>query len=182
MPRRGWNLPRRGHIMKGCDMDNPTPGDGGWYLDEYDGDRFWSHVNFRGGRPYEGDPLATATGECWLWRGISQEAYATFRIFGSSQPSHRLAYRDFGKRLAEDDKMDHLCRVHSCVNPAHLEAVTHEVNMQRGKPGQKTHCPSGHAYDDENTKVVMRAGNRIRYCKICTAASRHRSYLRRKAA
>ena len=52
-------------------------------------------------------------------------------------------------------ELDHLCRVRSCVNPEHLEPVTHKVNMQRGprlmREMTKTHCLRGHERTPENT-------------------------------
>ena len=52
--------------------------------------------------------------------------------------------------IPEGLQIDHLCRVHRCVNPWHLEAVTQQVNLLRGggmsvRNSQKTHCPAGHS-------------------------------------
>jgi hypothetical protein len=35
-------------------------------------------------------------------------------------------------------ELDHLCRVKACVNPDHLEPVTHAENMRRGKVAKLT--------------------------------------------
>ena len=51
--------------MKGVDMSDDT----GWWLDEYDGPKFWRNVNKNGGTAHLRDPLATAAGECWMWMG-----------------------------------------------------------------------------------------------------------------
>jgi DNA-binding XRE family transcriptional regulator len=34
--------------------------------------------------------------------------------------------------------LDHLCRQHRCVNPDHLEVVTTQVNIQRGRLAKLT--------------------------------------------
>jgi HNH endonuclease len=164
-----------------ADMTNPIPDGAEFFLDEYDAERFWAHVNFRGGTPYERDPLATAQGDCWIWTGTgvgSAGEYGRFKLFGEWHMAHRTAYKDFGRVLPDDLQIDHLCRIHPCVNPAHLEAVTQAVNMQRGINGNKTHCKHGHDYTAENT--AYRGG--VRWCLTCLRASRHRTYLRRRDA
>ena len=64
-------------------------------------------------------------------------------------------------------ELDHLCKVRHCVNPEHLESVAHAENVRRGNGGQnwaaKTHCPQGHPYDEENTRVI--SGRRV--CRTC---------------
>jgi hypothetical protein len=58
-------------------------------------------------------------------------------------------------------ELDHLCRNTSCVNPSHLEAVTHHENLSRSPlmggwettRKRPTRCPAGHDYDERNTRV-----------------------------
>ena len=51
---------------------------------------------------------------------------------GKLRSAHRTYYeRKFGP-IPEDLTLDHLCRVRSCVNPDHLEAVPLVVNVDRG--------------------------------------------------
>jgi hypothetical protein len=68
--------------------------------------------------------------------------------------------------------LDHLCRNRCCVNPAHLEPVTRKVNLGRSPlvgrgagtaQTAKTHCPQGHEYTPENTRIARGK----RYCKTC---------------
>jgi hypothetical protein len=163
-------------------MSNPTPDDAGWYLDEADAERFWASVNMHGGEAYRADPLATAEGECWLWTaGLNDAGYGRFRVFGDQRAAHRVAFKDFGKKLPDDLSADHLCRIHACVRPSHVEAVTHAVNMARGVTANKTHCKSGHEFTVENTNSTTRAGKTVRLCRACRKAWSDAACMRRKA-
>lgn len=160
-------------------MNTIVPDDAGWFLDEYDAERFWSRVNLHGGTAYEQDPLANAAGECWVWTGaINGGGYGWFRLFGRDAKPHRIAYRDFGNKLPDELEIDHLCRNKACVNPAHLEAVTHQENVSRGVAGNRTHCPHGHEYSPENTTVFVRNGREVRYCSTCLRESQRKSNIR----
>ncbi len=75
---------------------------------------------------------------CWLWRGaISSTGYGSFRKridrgIVKTVNSHTFAYQALVGEVPAGKELDHLCRVRACVNPAHLEAVTHRVNAVRG--------------------------------------------------
>ena len=108
---------------------------------------------------------------CWEWTGgWAGKRYGRLSFRGDDEYSHRLAYRAFVGRISDGLEIDHLCRVPLCVNPAHLEAVTHAENCRRGdqRAGnsnlRKTHCPLGHPYDSENTR---RKPNGWRVCRTC---------------
>lgn len=159
-------------------MTHPTPDAVGYFLDEYDFDRFWDCVNFRGGTDHEDDPLSTAKGECWTWRSKSG-GYARFLVYGRWHAAHRIALRDANVKVPDDMVVDHLCRNPPCVNPSHLEMVTHTENVRRGKAGQRTHCKHGHEFTEDN--LIWSRGGKTRQCRTCTLASRKRSYQRRKA-
>jgi hypothetical protein len=71
--------------------------------------------------------------------------------------------------VPEGLELDHLCRVRGCVNPKHLEPVTHRENLMRGESwsavnARKTHCPEGHPYDETNTYIDGKGRRRCREC------------------
>ncbi len=119
----------------------------------------------------------TEATECWLWLGTkNDQGYGMFK----HQRTHRLAYEMWNGPLIKGLEIDHLCRTHDCINPDHLEQVTHQVNCQRGQQGQyeaiRTYCPQGHPYDEENT-YIRRTG---RGCRACLRVQKLESYHRRK--
>lgn len=73
-----------------------------------------------------------------------------------------------GRIVPEGLELDHLCRNRWCINPTHLEPVTHAENVRRGEGGirerNRTRCPSGHLYEGAN--LIVRDGRR--YCRMCT--------------
>ena len=122
-------------------------------------DRFWEKVS---PEPNSG---------CWLWTAalFQNTGYALFNP-STKRPvaGHRFAYEYYRGNVPEGLELDHLCRVRCCVNPDHLEAVTHGENVRRSpihKERIKTHCSKGHAYDLDNTYVI--AGKRK--CRRCNA-------------
>lgn len=90
-------------------------------------DRFWRMV--RSAKP----------GECWEWVGSRRAGYgrmAVGRPAGLPRDTvitaHRIAYEMLIGPIPEGLVIDHLCRNKSCVNPAHLEAVSQRENVLRG--------------------------------------------------
>jgi len=169
-------------------MRNSIPPDAGWYLDEYDGPKFWDHVNFNGGTQYTEDPLSSLSstaGECWVWTGWKGGAetheYGRFNVFGAPVQANRLGLLEFGKKITADQVTDHLCRNTLCVRHDHLEAVTQKVNMSRGVRAMAIACRNGHEYTSENTIYKDIKGKSVRHCKACLDAGARRSYERSKA-
>jgi hypothetical protein len=82
-----------------------------------------------------------------------------------------------GLDIAPGLTVDHLCRNTRCVNPAHLEAVTNEVNIKRAAQS-RTHCSQGHKFTAESTYFRKdRPGHK--HCRTCDIA---RKRARREAA
>lgn len=110
---------------------------------------------------------------CWLWTAkLNRDGYGHFRLDGRRPGAHRVAYELFVGAIPEGLEIDHLCRVRHCVNPAHLEPVTHGVNVARGiavppvalAKARQTHCIHGHEFTAENTLVKP---NGTRGCRAC---------------
>ena len=120
---------------------------------------FWDKVN--------------KTESCWIWtasvfRGPIQPGYGKYNIKRKTHSAHKFLWEAIHGKVPIKMHLDHLCRVRNCVNPAHLEIVTHKENILRGLSpsafhAKKTHCINGHAFTDENT---YRYKNR-RQCKAC---------------
>ena len=119
---------------------------------------------------------------CWLWtKATTRGGYAVMRTGSKTdgtcqdQFAHIVSYRHFRGPIPIGLELDHTCRVTCCINPDHLEAVTHRTNVLRGKSptagnAQKTHCPNGHPYD-------LR-----RICSMCRCEAQKRRRIMTNAA
>lgn len=125
---------------------------------------------------------------CWMWTGsVDRGGYARIQMPGNVlESAHRMSFlaaKGYLPPLGCD--LDHLCRSRSCVNPDHLEPVTHRENILRGEGlaaenARKTHCKNGHALDSVNTYMERRKDRHVRKCKQCTLDSHKRSADRRR--
>lgn len=141
---------------------------------------------------------------CWEWTGRpAHNGYGRIGWQGRYIAAHRVMWQLLRGPIPDGLELDHLChnrdkscpggrtcRHRRCVNPDHLEPVTHRENMQRAPvtvlnelrgPGvadaaaanrAKTHCPKKHEYTEANT--LNYRGRR--YCRAC---SRDRTARRR---
>lgn len=114
---------------------------------------------------------------CWIFMGSLDYAGYGHICLGRCTPmAHRVSYEHFREPVPAGLELDHLCRVRCCVNPWHLEAVTHLENIHRGKAGAKqiarTHCAKGHPYEGTNLiiSIQTRNGRPRRRCRICENA------------
>ena len=132
-------------------------------------ERFWPKVN--------------KTDTCWLWTRALADGYGKFKVDGQVVSAHCYAYELLVGPVPEGLELDHMCHNEdltclggdscphrACCNPAHLIPSTRRENTLRSTltgPGinsRKTHCPAGHPYDEENTRVRKRGSRECRTC------------------
>ena len=114
----------------------------------------------------------------WLWTGAHQSrGYGSFAIAGKTYQAHRLAYETAYGPIPDGLTIDHLCRVPSCVNPEHLEAVSLAENNRSGAAAQWANgfCRMGHRIADVGLYETTRRDGRIRReCQECRRAAANR--------
>lgn len=113
---------------------------------------------------------------CHVWLGAkSVFGHGRITIEYQQYYAHRIAYKLKYGKLTDNLEIDHLCRNPACVNPNHLEEVTHKVNVERGEVGYhnraKTHCASGHLLSTGN---IYLSNKNQRVCKACLKISKIR--------
>lgn len=131
---------------------------------KYPSSGFWRRVCF--------------AGDCWEWYGPRDPlgyGRCTVTIEGTRQQlAHRVSYYFLVGELPEE--LDHLCRNPACVNPDHLEPVSHRDNTRRGYSphglaARQVQCVRGHPYDQQNTMYVRHGNGVQRVCRICRRES-----------
>lgn len=113
---------------------------------------------------------------CWEWTGgKSRTGYGHFYCgpSGPYQPArramaHRWSYEHHVGPIPDGFETHHLCGNRRCVNPAHVQPMPYSEHCrQPGHCGVMrahiTHCPKGHEYTAENTRVKKGCRN----CKAC---------------
>jgi glycine/D-amino acid oxidase-like deaminating enzyme len=87
---------------------------------------------------------------CWIWAKTRDKCgygrASTGRVMVGQRKrsvlAHRWAYELAIGPIPEGLEIDHLCNVRSCVNPLHLEPVTHRENVRRGHGAEASRSPA----------------------------------------
>ena len=112
-----------------------------------------------------------------MWQlGLDKSGYGSMAVMheGKQQRyrAHRIAYAMLVGPIPEGLVIDHLCRVRNCVNPSHMEPVTHAENIKRipYTASYVDQCKWAHGEDSWVTK-----SDGSRSCNRCSKA-RQRAY------
>lgn len=143
------------------------------FLDDRLPARFWDKV------------IPEPNSGCWLWIGATTlQGYGRISVGNRKcEMAHRFAYRGLVGAFDENLDLDHLCRVGLCVNPLHLEPVTHRENMLRGdtigarqvaRINATGTCIHGHDYA---ANVIVRKNGK-RECRECHRIRLREAYYR----
>ena len=141
--------------------------------------------------------LSPQNNGCIYYTGyIGPRGYGQVSTRGEQEYAHRAMYRLMVGPIPTGMEINHSCHSldatcsagHSClhrrcVNPGHLELVTHRDNMLRSRTAMavnaaKTHCIHGHEFTPENTCV---AASGSRSCRACNRAVNSERKRRRTA-
>ncbi len=117
--------------------------------------------------------------KCWKWLGKKNtKGYGIYR----KRNAHRAVYEHLIGEVPDGLELDHLCRNPICVNPHHMEPVTHAENVRRGLNGYGARqlCRNGlHDITTPESWYVNKRGDRT--CKECHRASWRRNTARYQA-
>lgn len=110
---------------------------------------------------------------CWIWqlaRNSTGYGLKWDRRRRRLALAHRWHYEEVNGRIPAGLQIDHLCRVRACVNPAHLEAVTPQRNVERvrypnGRPLRMAEPPSTRKVDTADCILWQGALDRYGYGK-----------------
>lgn len=123
---------------------------------------------------------------CDLWTGPpSSGGYGKVSFQGRTMEVYRVIWILLGNTITPGYVLDHTCHNVAldcpggvtcphrlCVKPTHLQEVPRGKNVLAGRTlsavnATKTHCPQGHPYSPENTKIETDGS---RKCLICRRA------------
>lgn len=72
---------------------------------------------------------------CWIWNGPTSGSgrgggYARMSLNGRTVAVHKVVFTHFFGYIPGNRQVDHICNNRNCVNPLHLQLVSHKRNCK----------------------------------------------------
>jgi hypothetical protein len=111
---------------------------------------------------------------CWNWqRAKTTAGYGTVTVDDKTRLAHVVSYESKFGPVPEGMELDHLCRNRGCINPDHLEPVSHAENTQRGRLGKIDHEIARRIREDRKTDSVIVIAKRYGVSRGCVYGVLH---------
>jgi hypothetical protein len=83
-----------------------------------------------------GFKINSVTSHCYMWQGSHSGngrggGYPRMSLSGQTVAVHKVMFVNLNGYVPGRKQIDHLCRNRMCVNPDHLQMVTHKENQRR---------------------------------------------------
>lgn len=105
---------------------------------------------------------------CWIWMGsLAGPGYGQIRVTENGKSRkvmvHRWMFEHHSGTPPGENEVHHRCDTPRCVNPDHLETLSHRDNLLETTK-RMTHCKHGHPLSGKNVRVTA-DGHRL--CRAC---------------
>lgn len=122
--------------------------------------------------------------DCWIWSASLNKGYGQVYFDGCARKAYVVIYNLCVGEIPIGLELDHICKNTMCVNPKHLEPVTHRVNVLRGNSpsaqmSRKTHCVKGHLLEGDNLRPARFIERSHRACRTCHREAMRQSNTKR---
>lgn len=78
-------------------------------------------------------------GECWLWPyAVNAQGYGKVQSNKKVYDAHKWLFELIKGEVPHKTELDHICRNRLCVNPEHLQPISHAENCRRGSNAKLT--------------------------------------------
>jgi hypothetical protein len=107
--------------------------------------------------------------DCWIWPySLNKDGYGHLQKNKKLTGAHKLIFEFINGNIPDKTELDHLCKNKSCVNPSHLEPVSHAENCRRG---------NNHKITSDDVNEIKRLAGSMTHTDIAKIFNVSRSHI-----